>query len=112
MSILNKSFPTSFEVIVDDNSSQETIFSKRIYTKQWHDAELNLSRWQGKTINIILRTSGQPGSVALWSNPLVFQTTRKLSNVLIYLIDCLRADHVGIYGYHRNTTPNIDRFTR
>lgn len=29
---------------------------------------------------------------------------------VLYLdIDTLRADHVGCYGYHRNTTPNIDR---
>jgi len=28
-------------------------------------------------------------------------------NVLIVLLDALRADHVGCYGYERNTTPNI-----
>jgi arylsulfatase A-like enzyme len=27
-------------------------------------------------------------------------------------IDTLRADHLGVYGYHRDTTPNIDRFAR
>ena len=33
-------------------------------------------------------------------------------NVLIILLDALRADHVGCYGYKRNTTPNIDAFAR
>jgi len=29
---------------------------------------------------------------------------------LLYIdIDTLRADHLGCYGYHRNTSPNIDR---
>lgn len=29
---------------------------------------------------------------------------------ILYLdIDCCRADHLGCNGYHRNTTPNIDR---
>lgn len=29
---------------------------------------------------------------------------------IIYIdIDTLRADHLGCYGYHRNTTPNIDK---
>lgn len=29
---------------------------------------------------------------------------------ILYIdIDTLRADHVGCYGYHRDTTPNIDR---
>lgn len=29
-------------------------------------------------------------------------------SVLLVTVDCLRADHVGIYGYNRPTTPNID----
>ncbi|MEM1204647.1 MAG: sulfatase [Acidobacteriota bacterium] len=33
-------------------------------------------------------------------------------NVLIYLVDTLRADHLGTYGYDRGTTPNIDRFAQ
>jgi len=31
-------------------------------------------------------------------------------HVVLISIDTLRADHVGLYGYPRNTTPNIDRF--
>lgn len=30
-------------------------------------------------------------------------------NILFLTIDCLRADHVGCYGYDRPTTPTIDR---
>ncbi len=29
-------------------------------------------------------------------------------NILLIVVDTLRADHVGAYGYFRNTTPNID----
>ena len=29
-------------------------------------------------------------------------------NVLLVVIDCLRADHVGAYGYSRPTTPYLD----
>jgi arylsulfatase A-like enzyme len=31
-------------------------------------------------------------------------------NVLIIVVDTLRADHLGSYGYERNTTPVIDAF--
>ena len=31
-------------------------------------------------------------------------------NVLLITLDTLRADHVSAYGYHRLTTPNLDRF--
>jgi len=33
-------------------------------------------------------------------------------NVILISIDTLRADHVGIYGYQKNTTPNIDQIAR
>lgn len=31
-----------------------------------------------------------------------------MTNVLIYIVDALRADHLGCYGYRRSTTPHID----
>ena len=34
----------------------------------------------------------------------------KSPNILLIAIDSLRADHVSSYGYHRLTTPHIDRF--
>ncbi|MCQ9206269.1 MAG: sulfatase-like hydrolase/transferase [Omnitrophica bacterium] len=33
-------------------------------------------------------------------------------NVIILLSDSLRRDHMGLYGYGRDTTPNIDRFAK
>ena len=29
-------------------------------------------------------------------------------NIILITIDSLRYDHLGCYGYHRNTSPNID----
>ncbi len=33
-------------------------------------------------------------------------------NVVLITIDALRADHLGCYGYKRDTSPNIDRLAR
>ena len=33
-------------------------------------------------------------------------------NVLIYLMDALRPDHLGCYGYHRDTSPTIDQLAQ
>lgn len=33
-----------------------------------------------------------------------------MHSVILLTVDCLRADHVGCYGYHRPTTPHIDSF--
>jgi arylsulfatase A-like enzyme len=34
----------------------------------------------------------------------------RAKNVIMVSLDTLRADHVGFYGYNRETTPNLDRF--
>lgn len=33
-------------------------------------------------------------------------------NIVIISFEPVRADHFGVYGYHRNTTPNIDRLAQ
>jgi arylsulfatase A-like enzyme len=33
-------------------------------------------------------------------------------NLLVYVVDTLRADHLGCYGYPRPTSPELDRFAR
>jgi len=33
-------------------------------------------------------------------------------NVLVIVLDTLRADHLGVAGYERATSPNLDRFAR
>lgn len=33
-------------------------------------------------------------------------------NLILISVDTLRADHMGIYGYSRNTTPNIDDWAK
>ncbi|MFC1752973.1 sulfatase [Thermoproteota archaeon] len=51
--------------------------------------------------------------VAVLSLILIVQRNKaEQPNVIIILIDALRRDHLGVYGYYRNTTPNIDRFSQ
>lgn len=93
----------------------------------WVDREVDLSDFGGQIVRVTFRTE----SMAYWTEPRIVvagqpvkdtQHMRELpdgesagsenrrSNVLIYVIDALRADHVGVFGYERDTTPNIDRF--
>ncbi|MFC1658052.1 sulfatase, partial [Candidatus Omnitrophota bacterium] len=37
---------------------------------------------------------------------------RQPVNIVLIVIDALRADHLGCYGYKRNTSPNIDNFAK
>ena len=36
----------------------------------------------------------------------------KQLNVILISVDTLRADHMGVYGYSKNTTPNIDAWAK
>ena len=35
-----------------------------------------------------------------------------MTNVVLITVDCLRADHMGCYGYKRDTTPFIDKISK
>ena len=37
---------------------------------------------------------------------------REIRNVLLISLDTLRADHMGVYGFARDTTPNLDALAR
>ena len=38
--------------------------------------------------------------------------TKSPKGIILISLDTLRADHLGIYGYRRNTSPSIDAFAR
>lgn len=88
------------------------LFSKTVSDPdRWQDASVDLSRWSGREITLRLRTqSVQAGDVGLWANPLVTSNAkRSRPNVLIYTMDTVRADHTGLNGYSRKTTPFLDQ---
>jgi arylsulfatase A-like enzyme len=48
-------------------------------------------------------------NIVIFSKIYSIEKSKKL-NIILISIDALRSDHMGIYGYHKNTTPNIDNF--
>ena len=40
------------------------------------------------------------------------KTTKEKPHIFILLIDGCHVSHLGVYGYHRDTSPNIDRFAK
>ncbi|MFA6572378.1 MAG: sulfatase, partial [Bacteroidota bacterium] len=49
-------------------------------------------------------------SILLLANWFLFIRDRGKLNIIFISVDTLRQDHLGIYGYNRNTSPNIDRY--
>ena len=78
--------------------------------------DVDLARFAGKGRELVLEThgyeeSGEAGQ-AFWGVPAVTAPTRKPKLAILYLVDTLRADHTGVYGYKRNTTPALDAFAK
>jgi arylsulfatase A-like enzyme len=49
-----------------------------------------------------------------WGNQKVKPTTKAASrpNVILITLDTVRADHLSLYGYKRDTTPNLRKFSK
>ena len=110
MGITAKNSPIRFRVSVEGSSAD--LFSKTVTDlDDWQDGDVDLSAFAGRKLKLLFRTdSERDGAIALWANPLLTTGDPKpRPNVLIYLIDTLRADHSSAYGYKRDTTPFLKK---
>jgi len=79
----------------------------------WRDRNVDLAGFAGRGVRFELTAQGGPASVFLGTPTLLAPPDGPdRPNVILYVVDCLRADHVGAYGYPRPTTPEIDRLAR
>jgi arylsulfatase A-like enzyme len=83
--------------------------------RAWVPIDVDLARFAGKDRELVLETRGyeRTGEAdrAFWGAPaLTVERPAKLA--IVYLVDTLRADHTGVYGYARQTTPELDAFAR
>lgn len=111
MGITAKNNPIRFRVSVEGSTNE--LYSKTISDLNgWEDGNVDLSAYAGRNVRLLFRTDAErEGAVALWANPLLtIDTPKPRPNLLIYLIDTLRADHSSAYGYSRDTTPFLKRF--
>lgn len=70
-------------------------------------------RWwllSGVVFLLFVLCAGWYAYVRTVSQPVKSASTKK--NVVIISIDSVRADHMSLYGYERNTTPHIDAFAK
>lgn len=51
-------------------------------------------------------------TIVIISSYLIYLNSFKKPNIILIVIDSLRPDHLGCYGYYRNTSPNIDAFSK
>lgn len=84
----------------------------------WQEQQADLSRWAGEQVTLRFRVDGGgPGTVTLIGSPAVLPAVdrdpaARPPNVLVVLVDTLRADRLSVYGAGRLNSPNLDRLAR
>jgi arylsulfatase A-like enzyme len=112
-----------FVVNVRTRGRERTVLSElvdpanRPADRGWVPLEADLSEHAGRGVEIVLETRGFEESDApdraFWGTPTI--TTARDAGaplVVVYLVDTLRADHLPVYGYPRDTAPELTRFAR
>jgi len=105
-----------------DGTRGETVWSRRVEPSasvkdiQWVTGDIALDPWAGGDHVLTLETRSpeatEPAARAVWAAPFVSSARAANPLVVVYLVDALRADHTGPYGYSRKTTPALDAFAR
>lgn len=102
------------------DGSSETLFSHRLSTEmadEWYDNTIELERFHGETVTLRFATRSEDldleNGAAFWSNPEIVVPAAEDSrpNIILISIDTLRADHLSLYGYERETSPFLDRWS-
>lgn len=108
-----------FIVLLEVAGRKKTIFQKHLKIPPLRETRtVNFSQnkiilpVRNKEARITLITGGEEGTFAFWANPVLYDRTRKRTNVILVSIDTLRADHLRVYGYGRDTSPAMDALAR
>jgi arylsulfatase A-like enzyme len=87
----------------------------------WVDARVDLAELAGEEVRLLFRAeplgAGEAAETRpLWGNPLLVAgetgDVRRGPSLILISLDTLRADHLGAWGYARETSPNLDAFMR
>lgn len=84
---------------------------------RWHDVAVDLAPWAGESIALVMSATSDAataGDLAFWADLTVSapQTGKRPPDVVLVVLDTLRADHMSAYGYQRPTTPKLDALAR
>jgi arylsulfatase A-like enzyme len=109
-----------FLITISSNRGDEELFREERgrgeISKEWRVHQIDLTRYRGEKVVLRFKVEGEakPGLPAEvgWANPHLIAgelKPKKRLNVILYLIDALRADHLGCYRHPYIKTPYIDK---
>lgn len=113
-----------FSIFLEQKSGSKALFQDHFDPNDPESArgvtirKIDLTPFEGQNVTLRFKTESFPkghtfanrrNDLAFWSNPVIYQDRENNEpNVILISLDTLRADHLGCYGYPKNTSPNID----
>ncbi|HJN45029.1 MAG: hypothetical protein CL477_02530 [Acidobacteria bacterium] len=84
---------------------------------RWERVPVDLTALAGQDVTLSLSLeAGETGVIGLWGSPVVRHreareagTKSTPQGVIVVMADTIRPDHLGVYGYDRDTTPSLAR---
>ena len=86
--------------------------STNFETRGWCDLDLGIVNSSAGTYLEIEHSSGghESRGKSYIAHPRFSGTRKEPRKIIVIVADAVRSDHLGLYGYSRNTSPNIDKF--
>ena len=107
--------PVDFELSVCEGDACETAWRERIdpvASPGYVERALGLGAWRGREVSLVFDARAAAEGAAtlpVWADPVVsVPVADSAPSLILVSLDTLRADHVGAYGYPRDTTPFLD----
>ncbi len=105
----------TFLITLEIRGRKKTVFRKYVppppekkeNTLAFHPHSIELP-YKTKKARITFTTTGEERNYSFWFNPVLYPRGTNNRNIILISVDTLRADHLGCYGYEKQTSPNID----
>lgn len=112
--------PVRFEVdVVRPGADPVPVLRRTVTTpERWETDPVDLADFGGQSVELVLRAASPiDGALAFWGHPTVRQRLAGAAapdatvpqGVILVIADTLRRDHLSLYGYERETSPELTR---
>jgi arylsulfatase A-like enzyme len=118
--------PVTFKIAAVSGGREQVLLSRTLTTPhRWEPAPVDLSNYAGRTTLRFWLDVPDERSIGFWGSPVIrVRGARPLTartaaaalggvtppqGVILIMCDTLRKDHLPMYGYKRDTTPNLSR---
>jgi hypothetical protein len=97
----------TYTISIRDENSSHTLFSKSFNSQSFYEGFIPFERELEGDKNLVFETEGT--GIGAWINPRFHVKKEKPRVFILVVLDTLRCDHTSLYGYHRRTTPFLEK---